>query len=298
MVPLSAVLVAQDEEKTIGDALASVAFCDDIVLVDSGSTDRTREIAEAAGARVIVNAPWPGFVAQRSFATGVARQRLGAPARRRRAGERGPARGDRGAATAGLRRGGLSHPARGVVPRALDPRDGLVPRLAGAPLRPHPGRLAGRPRARVGGGARPLGRLRGELEHHPYADISDHLRKIDSYTTLWARQAHAAGRRSTWSTWRRARPGPSSAITCSREASCWAAPASPSRCSTRTTRSPSWRSSAGSCARAPRGMRRGVLHVDTAATWRGGQNQVLLTARGMAARGTSTAIACRAGGAI
>jgi hypothetical protein len=42
----------------------------------------------------------------------------------------------------------------------------------------------------------PVGRLRGELEHHPYADISDHLRKIDSYTTLWARQAHAAGRRS------------------------------------------------------------------------------------------------------
>jgi hypothetical protein len=42
----------------------------------------------------------------------------------------------------------------------------------------------------------PLGRLHGELEHHPYTDISDHLRKIDSYTTLWARQAHAAGRRS------------------------------------------------------------------------------------------------------
>ena len=41
-----------------------------------------------------------------------------------------------------------------------------------------------------------MGRLRGELEHHPYTDISDHLRKIDSYTTLWARQAHAAGRRS------------------------------------------------------------------------------------------------------
>ena len=42
----------------------------------------------------------------------------------------------------------------------------------------------------------PVGRLRGELEHHPYTDISDHLRKIDSYTTLWARQAHGAGRRS------------------------------------------------------------------------------------------------------
>jgi len=39
-----------------------------------------------------------------------------------------------------------------------------------------------------------------------------------------------------------------------------------------------------------------VLHVDTAATWRGGQNQVLLTARGMAARGADSVIACRAGG--
>jgi glycosyltransferase involved in cell wall biosynthesis len=41
-----------------------------------------------------------------------------------------------------------------------------------------------------------------------------------------------------------------------------------------------------------------VLHVDTAATWRGGQNQVLLTARGMAGRGVSTAIACRRGGEL
>ena len=42
----------------------------------------------------------------------------------------------------------------------------------------------------------PVGRLQGELEHHPYVDMSDHLLKIDSYTTLWARQAHAAGRRT------------------------------------------------------------------------------------------------------
>jgi len=41
-----------------------------------------------------------------------------------------------------------------------------------------------------------------------------------------------------------------------------------------------------------------VLHVDTAAGWRGGQNQVLLTAAGMAARGRSTAIACRRGGEL
>jgi glycosyltransferase involved in cell wall biosynthesis len=41
-----------------------------------------------------------------------------------------------------------------------------------------------------------------------------------------------------------------------------------------------------------------VLHVDTAATWRGGQNQVLLTARGMAGRGMDAPIACRAGGEL
>ncbi len=45
-------------------------------------------------------------------------------------------------------------------------------------------------------------------------------------------------------------------------------------------------------------MRGPVLHVDTAATWRGGQNQVLLTATGMAARGTEVAVACRAGGEL
>jgi len=41
-----------------------------------------------------------------------------------------------------------------------------------------------------------------------------------------------------------------------------------------------------------------VLHVDSARTWRGGQNQVLLTARGMAARGHEVTLACRAGGAL
>jgi glycosyltransferase involved in cell wall biosynthesis len=41
-----------------------------------------------------------------------------------------------------------------------------------------------------------------------------------------------------------------------------------------------------------------VLHVDTAAGWRGGQNQVLLTALGQAAKGHEVTVACRAGGAL
>jgi hypothetical protein len=43
-----------------------------------------------------------------------------------------------------------------------------------------------------------VGRLRGEIEHHPYADISEHLRTIDEYTTLWASHAHAQGRGTSW----------------------------------------------------------------------------------------------------
>ncbi len=196
MVPLSAVLIAHNEEKTIGDALGSVAFCDEIVLVDSGSSDRTREIGEQAGARVIVNAPWPGFVAQRDLAVRAARHDwvLALDADER--------------VSAALRSEIEALRARGCEAAGY-----RIPRVAfylGRSIRGtdwYPDwqmRLFDRTRAAWQGGLvhesvavrGPVARLRGELEHHPYADISDHLRKIDSYTTLWARQAHAAGRTS------------------------------------------------------------------------------------------------------
>jgi hypothetical protein len=64
---ISACVIARDEEERIGACLASLAFCEEVVVVDSGSRDRTREIAVAAGAKVIEN-PWPGFGAQRNVA--------------------------------------------------------------------------------------------------------------------------------------------------------------------------------------------------------------------------------------
>jgi len=57
----------RDEEQRLPAALASVAFCDQVVVVDSGSTDRTVEIARQAGALVLEN-PWPGYGAQRNVA--------------------------------------------------------------------------------------------------------------------------------------------------------------------------------------------------------------------------------------
>ncbi|MFL6373937.1 MAG: glycosyltransferase family 2 protein [Pyrinomonadaceae bacterium] len=64
---ISAVIIARDEEQKIGDALRSVAWADEVLLVDSESTDRTREIAEELGARIIVQ-PWLGFSKQKQFA--------------------------------------------------------------------------------------------------------------------------------------------------------------------------------------------------------------------------------------
>jgi len=60
-------MIVQDEQRRLPEALRSLAFCDEIVVVDGGSTDRTVELARAAGATVIEN-PWPGFAAQRNLA--------------------------------------------------------------------------------------------------------------------------------------------------------------------------------------------------------------------------------------
>jgi len=66
--PLSIFIIARDEADRIGRAIEAIRhLSDDIVLVDSGSTDGTTEIAARLGARVIVNA-WPGYGPQKRFA--------------------------------------------------------------------------------------------------------------------------------------------------------------------------------------------------------------------------------------
>jgi glycosyltransferase involved in cell wall biosynthesis len=66
-VKISAVLITYNEEKNIRRALESVAWADEILIVDSESGDRTREIAESLGARVLVQ-KWLGFSKQKQFA--------------------------------------------------------------------------------------------------------------------------------------------------------------------------------------------------------------------------------------
>ena len=71
-IPLSACVIAYNEADRIGDCLRSLDFCDDIVVVDSGSSDATAQIAAAAGARVLYRR-FDGFRSQKDHAVSQAR---------------------------------------------------------------------------------------------------------------------------------------------------------------------------------------------------------------------------------
>ena len=197
--PVSVCIITKDEEDNLPDCLTSVAWADEIVVVDSRSADRTREIAARAGARVIER-DFPGHVEQKNFAVEQARHDwvlcLDADER-------------------------LSPELSASVKRALeDPGDRAgfeCARLTfhvGRPIR-HGGwypdrkvRLFDRRRGKWGGSnphdrvrlEGPAGRLDGDLHHYSYRSLSDHLRQIDFFTDIAAREKRARGERS--STWK------------------------------------------------------------------------------------------------
>lgn len=64
---ITATIITFNEERDLPAALESLSWADEIVVVDSESTDRTVDIARGATDRVFVR-PWPGYAAQKSFA--------------------------------------------------------------------------------------------------------------------------------------------------------------------------------------------------------------------------------------
>jgi glycosyltransferase involved in cell wall biosynthesis len=193
---LCACVIACDEQDRIGDCLASLAFCDEIVVVDSHSRDATREIAASHGARVIER-DWPGHVAQKEFAI---RQAACDWVLCVDADER--VSPELAAQIADLRAEGFPELAGWRMPRLSS--------YLGRPIRHgswYPdlqlrlfdrrrGHWSGRdPHDRVALSGR-VGRLSGELLHHPYRSLEDHIASIDRYTTTMARQLHEEGRRA------------------------------------------------------------------------------------------------------
>ena len=193
MPKISAVLIAQNEEDRIKAALRSLAFCDEIVVVDGGSRDQTAARVSAMGARLLER-PFDGFVAQKNFAVEQARHdvvlsldadeevtnALRAEIQALCAGERLPRPGYR------IRR--VTH-YLGREIRATDWYPDWQLRLFDR----RRGRFAGdlvHESVKVDG---PVGSLQGEIIHRPYRDEDDHLRRIDRYASLWAEAAYRKG---------------------------------------------------------------------------------------------------------
>jgi glycosyltransferase involved in cell wall biosynthesis len=194
---ISAVLIAQNEEDRIEAALRSVAFCDEVVVVDGGSRDRTMDLVRVAGARLLER-PFDNFLAQKNFAVEQARHDIVLSLD---ADEE---------VTHALRKEIQALAALETLPLS-GYRISRVTHYQGREIRAtdwYPdwqlkffdrrhGRFTGDPvheSVKLDG---PAGRLRGEIIHRPYRDEADHLRRIDRYTTLWAEAAYRKGRRAT-----------------------------------------------------------------------------------------------------
>jgi (heptosyl)LPS beta-1,4-glucosyltransferase len=72
MPSISAVLIVKNEAKKLSECLKSLHWADEIVVLDSGSSDNTRAIAEEFSAKVFVNTDWQGFGVQRERAASCA----------------------------------------------------------------------------------------------------------------------------------------------------------------------------------------------------------------------------------
>lgn len=71
-LPLTATVITQNEEQNIARCLSSLSFCDEIIVVDSGSTDRTLEIAKRFTSQIHIR-PWTGYADQKNHATALAK---------------------------------------------------------------------------------------------------------------------------------------------------------------------------------------------------------------------------------
>jgi glycosyltransferase involved in cell wall biosynthesis len=192
---VTATVITLNESANLAAALESVRWADEIIVVDAESTDDTVAIARRFTDRVIVR-PWPGYVEQKNFAASQASHDwiFSLDADERVTPE-------------------LTAEIKALVAAELPFPGYRMPRVShylGRWIRStdwYPDyqiRLYDRRRARWAGryvhesiqAEGEIGRLRAELEHHPYGDVSHHLRTIDRYSGLAARQMFEDGRRT------------------------------------------------------------------------------------------------------
>ena len=198
MQPRLAVLIlTYNEEKNIGPCMDSAAFADEIVVVDSGSTDQTAAIVAEKGGKVVVHPMTEGFAGQRNFALTQtqaewvlfldADERLAPEVAEevRRIMERGDA-----FAYEILRKnivfgqpvfhgGHAPDWSLRFYPRAAIRWEGIVHEAAKVTL--------------------PVKRLQACMFHHTYQDWERYFFKLNQYTTMLAQKMHEAGKRASFS---------------------------------------------------------------------------------------------------
>ena len=196
MAKLSVTVITLNEASNIEDCLASVAWADDVLVVDSGSTDGTPDLARAKGARVIVRG-WPGYSAQKNFAAGEAQHDwiLSVDADERISPELAAeiqATLVRDPAEAGFRMPRVTwHLGRWI--RTTDWYPDYQLRLYHRSRANWPAR---RVHESVSANNGTVSQLRGELQHFAYRDVGHHFETMDRYTTLAAEDMRMQGRRA------------------------------------------------------------------------------------------------------
>jgi glycosyltransferase involved in cell wall biosynthesis len=191
-VRLSAIVITRNEAANLGDCLDSLAFCDERIVVDCGSTDDTLMIARQKGARIAFH-DWKGFGDQKNHALSLAR-------------------GDWVLSLDADER--VTPELRQAILGALDDTsaDGYeFPRqssFCGRMMR-HSGwfpdrvlRLFRRGKARFTDDVvhervvcdGPVKRLKAPLLHYPVRRLEDAIRRMDTYSTLGAQQMVASGK--------------------------------------------------------------------------------------------------------
>ena len=195
---LSVVVITLNEEARIAQCLASVSFADEIVVLDSGSRDRTMELAHAAGARVAQSGDWPGFGPQKNRALALATRAwvLSIDADERVTPE---LREEilavvRAAAPAAQ---AWDMPRRSSYCGQYMAHSGWYPDRVTRLFRRGSARFSDdlvHERLLVDG---PVEHLRGHLLHESFDDFGDVLRKLDAYSTAGAQRMWEQGKRAS-----------------------------------------------------------------------------------------------------
>jgi glycosyltransferase involved in cell wall biosynthesis len=195
---LSAIIITKDEAANIADCLDSLAFCDERIVVDAGSSDGTLMIAREKGARVAAHG-WKGFGPQKNFALSLAQGDwvLSVDADERVTPELAAAIN---AAIASDAADGYDIPRRSSFCGRMMRHSGWFPDRVLRLFRRDKGRFSDdlvHERVICDG---KVARLNEPLLHYPVVRIEDAIRRMDSYSTLGAERIAASNRRVSFFT--------------------------------------------------------------------------------------------------